>query len=173
MGLDRELVAALLEMAGRLRTCAAELPQDRWLRQPAPGHFSLTEQACHLRDLEEEGYTLRIRRILREDTPVLADFDGAAVAAARNYPGQDFEAALQAFEEARRRNVELLNALPDALLERRGWFDDGTITLRQLARLMLEHDAGHRAELDDLLTAVRPRNGLTSAEGGSDSSPRR
>ena len=142
-------------MPGRLRTFAAELPKDRWARQPAAGHFSLVEHACHLRDLEEEGYTLRIRRMLREDSPVLADFDGAAVAAARNYPGQDFEAALRAFEEARRRNVELLEALPDALVERRGWFDDGTITLRQLVRLMLEHDTGHRAELDGLMRTLR------------------
>jgi hypothetical protein len=155
MALDRKLAAALLEMPNRLRTCAGELPQDRWARPPAPGQYSLVEHACHLRDLEEEGYTLRIRRLLREDSPVLPDFDGKAVAAARNYPGQELEAALRAFEEARLRNVALLDALPDALLERRGWFDDGTITLRQLAGLMLEHDASHRTELDELMGTRR------------------
>jgi hypothetical protein len=155
VALDRNLAVALLEMPGRLRTCAGQLPQDRWSKAPAPGSFSLVEHACHLRDLEEEGYTLRIRRILRENTPVLADFDGAAVAAGRNYPAQDLETALQAFDEARRRNVQLLDALPDALLERRGWFDDGTITLRRLATLMLEHDASHRTELDELMRTLR------------------
>jgi hypothetical protein len=155
MGLDRDLAVALLEMPVRLRSCATELPRDPWATAPAPRNFSLVEHACHLRDLEEEGYTLRIRRMLREDSPVLADFDGAEVAAARNYPAQDFEAALRAFEEARRRNVELLGALPDALLERRGWFDDGAITLRRLAGLMLEHDASHRSELDELMRALR------------------
>jgi hypothetical protein len=155
MALDRKLAAALLEMPNRLRICAGELPHDRWARPPAPGHYSLLEHACHLRDLEEEGYTLRIRRMIREDSPVLPDFDGKAVAAARNYPGQEFEAALRAFEEARRRNLELLDALPDALLERSGWFDDGSITLRQLAGLMLEHDTSHRTELDGLMGTLR------------------
>ncbi len=93
--------------------------------------------------------------MIREDSPVLPDFDGKAVAAARNYPGQEFEAALRAFEEARHRNLELLDALPDALLERSGWFDDGSITLRQLAGLMLEHDTSHRTELDGLMGTLR------------------
>src|SRR5258708_30158306 len=47
------------------------------------GEFSLVEHACHLRDLEREGYLVRVRRVLAEDTPALEGFDGAAVARQR------------------------------------------------------------------------------------------
>src|SRR5262249_61885782 len=98
-------------------------------RQPGPGLFSLVEHCCHLRDLEEEGYTLRLRRMLREERPTLDDFDGGAVAARRAYPSQDLQAALRAFLEARRSNVNLLASLEDRALARTGPVGDrGAIT---------------------------------------------
>jgi hypothetical protein len=39
--------------------------------------FSALENVCHLRDLELQGYTTRINRMLDETDPGLADFDGA------------------------------------------------------------------------------------------------
>ena len=146
----------LADMPRRLRTAAAELAgKERFRPSADPPSFSVVEHACHLRDLEEEGYTLRIRRILREDGPELADFDGAAVAAGRSYLTQDLGAALRDFESARRSNIETLRALPSAALDRTGRLaGKGRVTLRELAELMVEHDAGHSAELRDLLIAA-------------------
>jgi len=53
--------------------------------QNSPDEFSVLENICHLRDLELQGYTPRIRRILAEADPDLADFDGARVAAESSY----------------------------------------------------------------------------------------
>src|SRR5262245_13807213 len=103
-----DLLERLRSMPRFLEACARALPPNEWRRQPSPGLFSLVEHCCHLRDLEEEGYTLRLRRMLRENAPALDDFDGGAVAARRAYPSQDLEAALRAFLEARRSNVNLL-----------------------------------------------------------------
>src|SRR5262249_48426729 len=108
------------------------------------------EHCCHLRDLEEEGYTLRLRRMLREDSPVLEDFDGGAVAAGRAYPAQDLGAARQAFAEARSRNLLVLAGLDAAALARTARFGEhGTISVVRLAELVVEHDAGHLSELED------------------------
>ena len=149
-----ELVSRLHAMPALLEDCAQALPRSEWTRQPAPGLFSLVEHCCHLRDLEEEGYMLRLRRMLREERPSLDDFDGGAVAARRAYPSQDLRGALQAFTDARTANLALLSSLDVRALCRMATFGDhGTITIEGLAQLMLEHDAGHRTELEQLLQA--------------------
>ena len=150
--LARDLVDRLAAMPRLLQACAERLPRTEWTRQPSAGLFSLVEHCCHLRDLEEEGYTLRLRRMLRETAPVLEDFDGGAVAARRDYPAQDLTQAMQAFAEARGRNLLVLAGLgPPALARTARFGDHGTITITRLAELMAEHDAGHRGELEDLL----------------------
>ncbi len=153
--LPRELLDRLSAMPRFLQACADRLPRSEWTRPPAAGLFSLVEHCCHLRDLEEEGYTLRLRRMLREDRPALDDFDGGAVAAGRAYPGQDLPAAMAAFAEARTANLRVLSSLDASALARAGTLGEhGTITLARLAGLMAEHDAGHRGELEALFGAL-------------------
>jgi hypothetical protein len=150
-----DLHQRLARMPRFLATCAARLPRAEWTRQPSPGLFSLVEHCCHLRDLEEEGYTLRLRRMLREDGPALEDFDGGAVAARRRYPAQDLVAALEAFTAARTWNLAVLSALDAPALARPATFGEhGTITVAELAGLMAEHDAGHHAELVALFATL-------------------
>lgn len=153
--LPRDLIDRLAAMPRLLESSADRLPRAEWRRQPAPGVFSLVEHCCHLRDLEEEGYTLRIRRMLREQEPVLDDFDGGAVAARRAYPSQDLPAAVRAFAEARGRNLSVLDGLDSDGLARTARFgEQGTITVQRLAELMVEHDQSHRTELEELLAAL-------------------
>ena len=156
MSLETEILERLAEMPRHLRAVATELVgQERFCPSSKAKAFSLLEHACHLRDLEEEAFTLRIRRILREDNPNLSDFDGATVAAERNYLAQDFTTALRDFEAARQHNLETLSALGSVALERAGELAGrGKTTLRRLAQLMLEHDNEHAAEISDLLTAA-------------------
>ena len=150
-----ELVSRLHAMPALLEDCAKALPRTEWTRQPGPGLFSLVEHCCHLRDLEEEGYALRLRRMLRENGPVLEDFDGGAVAAGRAYPAQDLTKAAQAFAEARSRNLLVLAGLDrDALARTARFGEHGTITVVRLAELMAEHDAGHHTELQDLFRSL-------------------
>ena len=161
MPLNDEVLERLLEMPRVLRAFAEKLAGRERLRPSGKSAaFSVVEHACHLRDLEEEGYALRLRRMLRETNPALADFEGAAVAAQRGYLDQDPASALQDFEAARRKNVEMLRASTDAALDRTARLDGhGSITLRQLCQLMLDHDAGHTAELRELVKAVAPGRG--------------
>src|SRR5262249_60695264 len=116
-----------------------------WPRQPVPGLFSVVEHCCHLRDLEEEGYPLRLRRMLRESTPVLEDFDGGAVAAGRAYPTQDLTQAMQAFAEARSRNLLVLAGLePGAPAPAPRLRGPRIITAAPLPGPMAHDDARHR-----------------------------
>src|SRR5687767_11046306 len=95
-----EAVERLGAMPAFLAGALASVPPAELTRAPQPGFFSLVEHACHLRDLEREGYLVRVRRMLAEREPALAPFDGDAVAAARDYPSQDGFAAAREFASA-------------------------------------------------------------------------
>ena len=150
------LLAFLNETPNKLANSIAGLSNAEVRFQNSPDEFSVLENICHLRDLELQGYTPRIRRILAESNPSLADFDGARVAAESSYNNEQPDFALQAFQTARRENVEVLRALTERQLKREGTLDGvGTITLRRLAEMMREHDEGHLEDLRVLSQLLR------------------
>jgi hypothetical protein len=147
----QSLLCSLEEMPARVRGLVEGLSEDERVRKPAPEEFSATENVCHLRDIEEEGYSVRIRRLINETEPHLADLDGARLARERDYNSQSMWEALQSFTRARSQNVVALRQLPPESLQRGGTFEGaGRITLCQLLFMMQEHDAGHITELERL-----------------------
>lgn len=137
-------------------TDGLSVDEFRW--KTSESEFSALENLCHLRDLELQGYTPRINRILKEGDPALADFDGARVAAESNYNDEQSELALQTFQTARRENVQTLKTLTAEQLERRGTLEGvGNITLKRLAEMMREHDEGHIEDLRVLRQRLETR----------------
>jgi hypothetical protein len=149
-----ESIERLEQMPVFLEEALAAVSRDDYVSRPAAGEFSLVEQACHLRDLEREGYLVRVRRILSETLPALEGFDGAAVASERNYMAQDAHIAAQEFAAARREVVGLLAATTADDLDRAATFDEKRITLRDLVAMMEAHDEGHRGEISRLIEAL-------------------
>src|SRR6185295_10139352 len=92
-----ELVEGLSDEQSRFRSSAEE--------------FSIVVNVCHLRDIEIEGYTIRINRILAEANPALADIDGGRLAIERNYNDQSLDQALSDFQQARLANVDVLRGV--------------------------------------------------------------
>ena len=148
-----EAIERLGAMPAFLEAALEAASADELAFRPGEGEFSLTEQACHLRDLEREGYLARVRAILAEDTPSLADFDGTAVARERDYAAQNARAAARDFAAARRELAALLATLGPAELRRTARFDGRAITLEQLVAMILEHDRGHREEIEAIVDA--------------------
>jgi hypothetical protein len=149
-----ESIERLGEMPGFLEAALDAVPAGDLLSRPAPGEFALVEQACHLRDLEREGYLVRVRRMLSETLPTLDGFDGVAVSRARNYMTQDARIAAQEFAAARREVTGLLAATTREDLERMAIFSERRITLRDLVAMMEAHDREHRAEIERLIEAL-------------------
>jgi hypothetical protein len=118
------------------------------------GTFALVEQACHLRDLEREGYLVRVRRILAEEAPALEPFLGDVVARERDYLAQDAQRAARDFARARAELVALLAKATPRELARIATFEGERITLAGLVGMIEEHDAGHRAEIEHLRATV-------------------
>jgi acetylornithine deacetylase/succinyl-diaminopimelate desuccinylase-like protein len=120
----------------------------------ADGDFSVVENICHLRDIEAEGYAIRIERLLRDDDPLLRDLDGDQLARERRYHEQDLQQALRDFAAARARSVALLASADEAALAREGTFENvGRVSLAKLVAMMREHDAEHLRALE-LLAAL-------------------
>ena len=153
----QDAIARLTAMPGFLEAAIGARSSGELLLRPGEGEFSLVEQACHLRDLEREGYLVRVRRILAEDVPELAPFDGATVASERDYLKQDAHAAVRDFAEARRVVISLLAPLGEAALARAALFDGKRIMLRDLVAMICDHDRGHREEIDALVKALESR----------------
>ena len=146
---DREsLWENLTNMPDLLRRVFATLSEQDATKPGPDNTFSPVEQCWHLADLEQEGFGLRIRRLLTEESPQLQDFDGARVAIERAYKTKTVESGIQAFREARARNLEILRSLAKEQWNRSGWQEGvGKVALCDIPVMMAEHDAAHREEI--------------------------
>jgi len=142
------LLAELESMPLFLENVFAGLSAEQITRCGPDGLFSPVEQVWHLTDLEREGFGSRIDRLEREPNPQLPDFDGAAVAAARDYRSWSLEAGLKAFKAARTGNVEKLRRMTDEVWSRSGTQEGvGKISLCDIPSMIRAHDAAHKEEI--------------------------
>lgn len=150
-----ETIAALKRMPETLRQHVTGLTDAQLHYQPEGGYFSVLENICHLRDIEIEGYGVRLKRILAEEHPTLSDINGGQLARDRRYNEQPLQPALNAFIKARHANLKILEKVTDSQLARTAYLEGvGEITLGRLLELWVEHDRGHVQELDKPHTAT-------------------
>ena len=110
------------------------------------------EQLCHVRDIEIDGYQVRIRRTLAETHPTLASIDTDALVRERAYARDDPARALAAFRAARAQTLEMISGLSEQQLARTAVFEGyGPLTLRSLIHYLCSHDQQHLAGLQWLL----------------------
>jgi hypothetical protein len=126
------------------------LSDEEWLAAGPDGAFSPVEHIWHLADLEREGFAARICRLRSESSPALPDFDGARIAAERNYKSLSFAAGLRAFKAARCANIETFRGLGLQDWTRSGTQEGvGEVSLCDMPELMRQHDEAHKAEIRD------------------------
>src|SRR5260370_25843180 len=94
-------LAQLGDMPGRFASFVDDIPSAKWRTRAANGGFSIQEHACHLRDIEIEGYRARLERILAQARAQLPDIDGAELARQRDYLRQDLRRAQAVFAAVR------------------------------------------------------------------------
>jgi hypothetical protein len=156
-----QILADLAAMPDEAAGLLAQVPAAKLAWVPPtwdgiPGErFTALGQACHLRDIERDGYHVRFGRTLREDRPDLVSIDSYELARERNYEADDVEAALIAFRKARRETVAMLTVTRDEDWDRRATFAEyGEVTLRGLAHILRSHDLQHLACLHWLLAKM-------------------
>lgn len=156
--------SAIVDPVKTLESDAAEFaeliasfpPQTRL--EPLDDEFCVVEHACHLRDLERDGFVPRLRSVLEEEDPLLYDFDGSAVAAASDYRSQDAADAMTAFLEARKRNIDALRDGPGSRFLRTGHYAGrAPITLAAVVTDMIGHDRDHLERLRAMFSKIDRR----------------
>ena len=158
-----DLIESLARTPDEVAALVMGLSPQALVARNSPDEFSVLESVCHLRDIEVEGYTSRINRILNENDPLLPDIDGGLLAIERDYNSQLLTEALEAFVMARQSNVSALAGLNKDHFAREGVMEGvGRVSLGKLLLMMREHDDGH---LDDLrvIRAAADRNQNASA----------
>ena len=80
--------------------------------------FTALEQICHVRDIEIEGYQVRFRRTLDENSPLLPSIDSEAVAKERNYGAADAAKVFAEFRAARANTMSMLRDLDEVRFAR-------------------------------------------------------
>jgi len=149
-----KLLDILAATPGNIQSLLENISDEQLRRRPADDEFSCVETVCHLRDIEAEGYSTRIKLILEEDRPFLADIDGARLAAEREYHKQDLREALRAFARARTESTIALTKLGPDELSREGTLEGvGTVKLEELLVMMRDHDAGHIKDIEQIRRA--------------------
>jgi hypothetical protein len=151
-----ELIAGLARMPELVAKLVSDLPAQAVRTKPSPDEFSALENICHLRDIEIEGYSTRIKRILAEDQPKLPDINGARLAIERDYNNQEVSEAMASLTLARQQNVSVLRQLDKDQFERTGDLAGvGRVTIGKLLLMMREHDDDHVEELQRIRNSSR------------------
>jgi hypothetical protein len=156
-----QILAELASMPDDVAGLMAQVPADKLAWVPPtwegiPGErFTALGQACHLRDIERDGYHVRFGRTLREARPDLVSIDSYELAQQRNYEADDVEAVLIAFRRARRETVATLQTVRQDDWRRTATFAEyGEVTLGGLAHILRSHDLQHLACLHWLLAKM-------------------
>lgn len=127
---------------------------ESWAGVPSEP-FTAIEQVCHVRDIEIEGYHIRFRRTLAEESPLLASIDSEAVAKERDYGRYDVQKVFAEFRVARSKTVGMLTALQKSQLDRPAVFEGyGPVTMRGLIHYLCSHDQQHLSGLQWLLGKI-------------------
>jgi hypothetical protein len=117
--------------------------------------FTALEQICHVRDIEIDGYHVRLRRMLETESPTLESIDSYAVAKQRGYGAQDSEAVFAAIRAAREETLRIIRPLSERQLARNGEFEGyGTLTVKSLIHYLCSHDQQHLAGIQWLLGKI-------------------
>jgi hypothetical protein len=113
--------------------------------------FTPIEQVCHVKDIEIDGYHVRLRRTLEESNPLLANLDGELLARERGYSTADTAQVFAQFREARAQTLELVSKLTPQQFLRAAEFEGQPVTLRGLVHNLCSHDQQHLAGIQWLL----------------------
>ncbi|MBV8546598.1 MAG: DinB family protein [Acidobacteria bacterium] len=143
------VIDRLEQTPNRVRELIAGRTEEDLSFKPAPDAFSLRENLLHLRDIDVEGYEVRIVGLLDERGPrEFPDIDGAVLARERNYNVQPVAPALEDFAASRARSIARLRESTD--LKRYGRVGERAVSLETLLQDWTRHDSEHLAEMTHL-----------------------
>ena len=115
--------------------------------RPAPDAWTAREVVLHLGDSETMS-SIRLRKLLAEDDPVIAAYDEAAWAQRLRYAGRPIEPALTLLQAVRAANLELLRGLPEEAFARTGTHtESGPYSVSTWLEIYADHAHAHADQI--------------------------
>jgi len=115
-------------------------------RRPGPDEWSAREVAHHLADSETMS-TIRLRRLIAEDDPLIQAYDEPEWARRLHYD-RPIEQSLAVFTAVRTSNLELLERFTEAEWARSGTHsDDGPYSVERWLQIYADHGHDHADQI--------------------------
>ena len=149
------LLASLRATPSALLSLTHNLPEASWKARPFPREWTLTEIACHLRDVESEVNLPRIDTVLVKENPFISGKNTDAWADERNYAQQDGRQALLDFVHQRVKLTEILASASEtqwSLPARHAIF--GPVQMQELVSIAASHDRLHLQTIKQLVNKL-------------------
>lgn len=157
------LLTAYLAGPEQLNELVSHLSDEQLDAVPVPGKWSIRQVISHIADFEIVAAD-RIRRVLAEDNPVMADGDPDRFVSALQYGARDVKEELAMIDTIRRSTARMLSACDVEDLQRTGVHSaEGPMTLETLLERCTNHIPHHVTFLCEKL-AVLSDGGLQQSE---------
>jgi hypothetical protein len=150
-------MAILRKTPKTLSRAVARATRRRLTARPAPDKWSAGEILAHLSELEML-WGCRIRLILGQTGVPIVGMDQEVWSKNSDYRKIDPRRALETFAAIRRANVDLLGRLTPPQREAWGGHSQfGRLTISRIVQLLAGHDLNHLRQVEERLSAKRPR----------------
>jgi FMN phosphatase YigB (HAD superfamily) len=138
------MLAVLRATPAVVSTFSEKINAAQWIEHPQPGEWSYTEIMCHLRDVDSEVNSPRIKQVLDQHNPFLPGIDSDKWAQERLYYCQNGPDAMKDFTNSRIELLNLLDSLNVADWERPASHAIfGPTSLKELVGIIVGHDQLH------------------------------
>lgn len=149
---EYDVILPLTQMPNYLsKRLTPQRDETKLTRAPERGEWSAREIIAHLRDAEAY-YFAKLYHLAQREWP---DLRSAEHVGPLEYDERDLTLTVMSqFRRLRQSTLSLLRELPDDAWRKAGRDTDGTtVTILELARELVRHDAEHLAQLDATLIA--------------------
>lgn len=152
--IDPDALTVLRQTPAVVATLLAGLTPEA-LHQPNPEGWSIRDVVAHLHDAEGIAFTVRIRRMIDEDTPFIASIDPPARLKDQGYAARPLDDLIAELTAQRAANVAWLETLTAADLSRPGRHDTaGVVTPAAIIHQWAFHDLAHLRQIMEMLQAA-------------------
>ncbi len=143
-GSPTAITATMGGIPAALQALTHGLPAKIWQQRSHADEWSLTEIACHLRDVEREINLPRLQKITTENNIFIPGIDSDIWAEERDYQSQDGPGAMEEFVSTRMTTLDLLNRLSAEDWQRPAQHAIfGPTDLREITSFIAGHDRMH------------------------------
>jgi len=136
---------------------AESFPSELTTEKPNEKAFSANEIVYHLLEVEEL-WQHRLHQLLSEEKPNFQRINPDELATTHHYNERNFQEGIHEWGKSREDTKELLSALTDDQLSRKGIHSHyGEMDVYRIMDIIAEHDLQHLRQMERTLTLVQDR----------------